>query len=209
MDGISLDVDVNDTVNYVSRENLYFESNNVLARIKSTGSSNDSLLISSHYDSTSVSHGATDDGVAVAVMLETIHALVKRSSNLLHDVVFLFNNAEEIGLLGGTSFTQTADFQTVKAFINLEGTGDAGASRSMIFRTNSHSLVTAYAQGAFFPHASVLFSDLMQFVHSDTDYRPYATLGNLPGLDIAFYAKRYLYHTPRYLLFSLANYFKG
>jgi hypothetical protein len=37
----------------------------------------------------------------------------------------------------------------------------------------------------------------MPFVASDTDYRPFVAYGSLPGLDVAFYSNRYLYHTSR------------
>jgi Zn-dependent M28 family amino/carboxypeptidase len=94
-------VDSNDKVNYVSAVNFYYQSNNVVAVLKGMGGQNESLLISSHFDSTPVSHGATDDGIGASAMLSTIKALLV-SPTLEKDIVFLFNNAEEPGLLGGT-----------------------------------------------------------------------------------------------------------
>lgn len=87
-------------MNYVSAVNFYYESNNLVAILKGKQAGNESLLVSSHFDSTSVSHGATDDGIGTAVMLSTIKKLL--DTNVPEkDVVFLFNNAEEPGLLGG------------------------------------------------------------------------------------------------------------
>ena len=53
------------------------------------------VLVSCHYDTVINSTGASDDGVSCAIMLETLRVLAARASPLKHDVVFLFNGAEE------------------------------------------------------------------------------------------------------------------
>ncbi|KAI8802551.1 hypothetical protein BJ742DRAFT_858265 [Cladochytrium replicatum] len=190
-----------DNINLTTFNN-YFESNNVIVRIRNRRTASDdvlqyhpTLLVSAHYDSTQLSYGVTDDGVGVAVILELIRALIY-SPPLDYDIVINLNNAEEIGLFGGQSFLLHPWSKNVKAFINLEGTGASMGGRAMLFRTNSYSLTAAYAKASKYPHASVLFNDIMFAVSSDTDYRPYITHnGNIPGIDIAFYQNRYLYHT--------------
>jgi hypothetical protein len=199
-----------DTVNLtLASGNLYYESNNVIVRIKGTvvaptdgndendgtDNANASLLISSHYDSTPVSHGVTDDGIAVAVMLELVRTLIYNPP-LKHDIILNFNNGEEMYLLGGAAFVYHPWFASVKAFINLEGTGSAPGTRSMLFRTNSMPMMKEWKKSAPFPHASKLFNDIMSLVKSETDYRVYTVYGGLEGVDIAFYTYRYLYHTP-------------
>ncbi|KAI9318293.1 hypothetical protein DFJ73DRAFT_786484 [Zopfochytrium polystomum] len=185
---------------------FFFESNNVIVRINGANAANataaaaatkdrHALLVSAHYDSTPVSYGVTDDGIAIAVMLEFVRTLIY-SRPLQHDVVFNFNNGEEMFLPGATAFVYHPWFAGIKAFINLEGTGSAPGTRSMLFRTNSPALVKAWKQSAPFPHASVLFNDLTPYVASETDYRVYTTYGGLQGVDVAFYTYRYLYHTP-------------
>lgn len=101
-----------------------------------------------------------------------------------------------MGLYGGYSFLLHKWFKDVKAFVNLEGTGAAPGTRSILFRTNSYELTNLMAYTPY-PHVSILFNEMMRFVKSDTDYRPYSTLGRLPGIDIAFYSYRHLYHTPQ------------
>jgi hypothetical protein len=100
-----------------------------------------------------------------------------------------------MGLLGGYAFLLHPWFKHIKAFINLEGTGAATGTRSVLFRTNSFE-VAKLCEAAPYPHASIIFNELMKFVKSDTDYRPYSAIASLPGVDIAFYSYRYLYHTP-------------
>ncbi|KAJ1555862.1 hypothetical protein HK405_011590 [Cladochytrium tenue] len=173
---------------------LYFESNNVIVRIKGQSDSRSALLVSSHFDSTPVSYGTTDDGISVAVMLEFVRALIYNKP-LAHDVILNFNNGEEMFLLGGQAFVYHPWFADIKAFINLEGTGSAPGTRSILFRTNSLDLMKKWKSGAPFPHASVLFNDMMSAVASATDYSAYVSYGGLQGVDIAFYTYRYLYHT--------------
>jgi hypothetical protein len=110
--------------------------------------------------------------------------------------LFNFNNAEEYGLYGGAAFTKHPWFRDAKAFVNLEGTGASDSQPSCLFRTNSFELTNLLLQKQTYPHASVLFNALMKVIRSDTDYRVYGTVGNLPGVDIAFYSYRYLYHSP-------------
>ncbi|KAJ3224376.1 hypothetical protein HK099_008548 [Clydaea vesicula] len=173
----------NDNINYLSYKNWWYESNNILVRLpgkRSTanGKDNESLLISAHFDTTSVSPGVTDDGIGIGVMLETIRTLMY-VPQLEYDVIFNFNNGEEMGLLGGNSFLLHPWSKSVRGFINLEGTGSAAGKRSLLFRSNSMVLAKEYKKSAPYPHASVLFNDLMQFVGSDTDYRPYASIHHM------------------------------
>ncbi|KAI8816410.1 uncharacterized protein EV422DRAFT_571794 [Fimicolochytrium jonesii] len=172
----------------------YYQSSNLVVRIKGSSNTREALLVSAHYDSAPLSYGVTDDGIGIVAMLDIVRALV-HGSTLDHDVILNFNNGEEMSLYGGYALLQHPWFQDIKGFINLEGTGTAGKTRSLLFRTNSYELADVFAKSAPYPHASVLADDLMGMVGSDTDYRPYAGAGQLPGIDISFYAHRYLYHT--------------
>jgi len=75
---------------------------NVIVRLPGTNSSKAVVLIG-HYDSVPTSLGASDDGAAVSAMLETLRAL-RASAPLKNDVIFLFSDAEEIGLMGARGF---------------------------------------------------------------------------------------------------------
>ena len=77
---------------------------NIVARVNGTNSSKPILLVA-HYDSVSTGPGASDDGAAVAAFLETLRAL-KSGAPLKNDVIFLFTDGEENGLLGATAFVK-------------------------------------------------------------------------------------------------------
>lgn len=61
---------LDDSTNLIFRDS-YFESSNILVRIRGRSTSDrKALLVSAHYDSTPLSPGVTDDGIGVAVIVE-------------------------------------------------------------------------------------------------------------------------------------------
>ena len=76
---------------------------NVIARLPGVANSKAVMLVA-HYDSVPNSTGASDDGAGVAALLETVRAL-KSAAHLKNDVIFLFTDGEEPGLLGANAFT--------------------------------------------------------------------------------------------------------
>ena len=83
------------------------------------------LLINSHYDSVPVGPGAADAGVGVATMLEVAALLKDRP--LARPVTFLFNEGEELGLVGARAFLDGDPLAArVDSLINLEARGVGG-----------------------------------------------------------------------------------
>ena len=75
---------------------------NIIVRLKGTEEGK-AVLLMGHYDSVPMSPGASDNGSAVAIMLETLRALKAREP-LKNEVIFLFTDGEEVGLLGAKAF---------------------------------------------------------------------------------------------------------
>src|SRR3984893_5436360 len=75
---------------------------NVVARLKGTNSTG-VLLLTAHYDSVSTAPGATDDGSGVVTLLETLRAL-RSGEPLKNDLIFLFTEGEELGMVGAQAF---------------------------------------------------------------------------------------------------------
>ncbi len=79
---------------------------NVVARIPGDprgSAGRKALLLVAHYDSAPTSPGASDNGAAVATLLETARAL-GTGQRLASDVIFLFSDAGESGLHGARAF---------------------------------------------------------------------------------------------------------
>ena len=97
---------------------------NVLIRIKGINNKK-AILITAHYDSVANAPGASDDGTAVAAMLENLRIL-KASEPLKNDVIFLFSDGEEPGLLGAKAFVDEHPWaKEVGAVLNFEARGQS------------------------------------------------------------------------------------
>ncbi|KUF89929.1 hypothetical protein AM588_10006339 [Phytophthora nicotianae] len=130
-------------------------------------------MISSHYDAAIGGAAASDDGVNIAIMMELLRMFVLNPPKHA-TLVFNFNGAEETIMQAAHGFiTQHPWTDAIRAFINLEAAGAGG--RELLFQTGSDELALAYAQGAKYPHASIIAQELFQsgIIPADTDYRIY------------------------------------
>ncbi|KAI9331814.1 hypothetical protein DFJ73DRAFT_856664 [Zopfochytrium polystomum] len=150
------------------------------------------LLVSTHYDTALNGPGGTDAAMPIGVIVETFKVLAQ-APRLAHSVIFLVNNGEEINLLGALHFIGHRWFREVRSFINLEGAGKAGPA--LLFRSSNKELLKSYSKTAPYPHAAIVGNDIFkaQLIRSNTDYAVYNEF--IPGLDVAFYQRRYRYHT--------------
>ncbi|ODV82454.1 putative zinc metalloprotease [Suhomyces tanzawaensis NRRL Y-17324] len=175
----------------------YYESNNLVVRINGTDPSLPALLLSSHYDSVPTSFGITDDGVGVASMLGLLHYYTHHSTKQpLRTIVLNFNNDEEFGLYGASSFLNHPFFKDIAYFLNLEGTGAGG--KAFLFRGTDYGIVNHFKKVRY-PYGNSIFQQGFDngLIHSETDFKIYKENGGIRGLDVAFYKPRDIYHTTR------------
>jgi Peptidase family M28 len=126
------------------------------------------LLLVSHYDSTFAGPGAADDGIGVATMLEVAEAL--RGRRLARPVTFLFNEGEELGLLGARAFLERDPLAgRVDIAINLEARGVSGPA--IMFETSRPNgpAIALYRAAAARPVANSLSTDLYALIPNSTD----------------------------------------
>ncbi|KAM3385703.1 hypothetical protein ACQJBY_009453 [Aegilops geniculata] len=144
----------------------YRNHKNIVMRISSNVSEEDepSLLVNGHFDSPLGSPGAADCGSCVASMLELSRLMLESGWVPPRPVIFLFNGAEELFLLGSHGFMKTHKWSsTVGAFINIEASGSGGAD--LVCQSGPGSWPSRiYAQTAKYPMANsvaqVLLSEL-------------------------------------------------
>uniref|UniRef100_A0A914PSD1 FXNA-like protease n=1 Tax=Panagrolaimus davidi TaxID=227884 RepID=A0A914PSD1_9BILA len=157
------------------------------------------LLLNCHFDSWPTSPAGSDDLASCAILLELIQIIGDPNSPpLKHDLIFLFNGAEEAGLLASHGFiTQHNERHRIKGFINLEASGSGG--REVLFQSGPFSqwMLDAYINAAPYPHCSVIGQEVFQsgIVPSDTDFRIFRDHGKISGLDFAFAQNAYWWHT--------------
>jgi len=173
---------------------------NILVRLKGT-SDEKAVLLVAHYDSVPASPGAGDNGSAVVAILETLRAL-KSSQPLRNDVIALFSDAEELGLLGAKAFVYQHRWAgDVRLVLNFDARGTSGPA--IMFETSDKNgwLIKEFAKAAPHPAANSLAPAIYALMPNDTDFTVFKGAG-FAGLNFAYVIGLNHYHTP---LDNLAN----
>ena len=167
---------------------------NILARLPGSDSGGKAVLIMAHYDGVEAGPAASDDGAGSAALLETLRALRARNRPLAHDVIALFTDGEEAGLLGAAAFVREHPWAKDVAFVlNFEARGTSG--RSFMFETGPGNLDAARAlRSAGNATAGSVYATIYRTLPNDTDLSEIALLG-LPALNFAFADGVERYHT--------------
>jgi len=167
---------------------------NILARLPGNNPSGKAVLIMAHYEGVEAAPAAADDGAGTAAILETLRALRARKRPLAHDVIALFTDGEEAGLLGAAAFVREHPWaKDIGVVLNFEARGTSG--RSYMFETGSGNLDVARAlRSAGDVTAGSVFATIYRMLPNDTDLSETSLL-DLPGLNFAFADGIERYHT--------------
>jgi hypothetical protein len=166
---------------------------NVIARLAGTGGSKAILLVS-HYDSVATAPGASDDAAGVATLLETARAL-KAGPPLKNDVILLFADGEEVGLLGARGFVEQHPWaKEVGLALNFDTGGDAGVVYTYETSPGNVGLISEYAVAVPYPVASSMMYDVYQTMPNDSDFSALKQAG-IAGLNFAHIGGKQRYHT--------------
>ena len=166
---------------------------NVLARLKGSGGGK-AILLAGHYDSVAPGPGASDDGAAVAAMLETLRAL-KTAAPLKNDVIFFFSDGEEGGLLGVNAFTSEHPWaRDVGLVLNFEARGYHGPSIMFETSRNNGWLIGEFARAAPHPVATSFAYEIYSRLPKDTDLSVFKD-ANVAGMNFAYIEGVTHYHT--------------
>jgi hypothetical protein len=166
---------------------------NIVARLPGTANSG-AVLLMAHYDSVPNGPGAADDGAGVSAILETVRAL-KTGPALKNDLIVLFTDGEEPGLLGAEAFVASHPWmKDIGLVMNFEARGNRGASLLFETSVNNASLMNEVAHAAPSPIASSLFYSLYKLLPNSTDFNMFRPAG-IPGLNFAFGGHLEAYHS--------------
>ncbi len=166
---------------------------------KNLGNSNQAILVSAHYDSVNAAPGASDAGTAVAALIE-IARLMAKQPKALNDIIFLFNDGEEAGLLGARAFMQSHRYANeIKWVLNLDAIGSSGRSLMIETGKSNGELIDVFSNvnkySNLTPIASSFISFLWENMPSDTDMTIFKQHG-LSGLNFINLERSAHYHTP-------------
>jgi hypothetical protein len=166
---------------------------NIFARLPGSGNSK-AVMLTGHYDSVPTGPGASDDGAAVAAMLENVRAL-KAGPSLKNDVIFLFTDGEEVGLLGAQAFVNERPVaQDIGLVLNFEARGSSGPSLMYETSNGNRWLIEEFAKAAPRPAANSLMYEVYRLLPNNTDLTVFKRAG-LPGLNFAYIDQSTHYHT--------------
>lgn len=175
------------------------KAQNIMARIQGTDANSKALVLLAHYDSAvHSSYGASDAGSGIVTILEGIRAFLEKGQKQKNDIIILFTDAEEIGLLGATAFVKHhAWAKDIGLVLNFEARGTRGPSY-MLLETNgsNQQLIKAFNKAkSKYPVANSLMYSVYKMLPNDTDLTIFKEDGNLNGINFAFIDNHYDYHT--------------
>jgi hypothetical protein len=153
------------------------------------------IMLMAHYDSVLRAPGAGDDASGIATILEVVRAL-RAGPPLQRNVIILFTDGEEEGLLGAEAFAHSHPWiSNVGLILNFEARGNRGPS--LLFETSkgNSALVDAVARVVPHPIGSSLFYALYKLLPNDTDFTVFRPF-NIAGLNFAFGEGLEAYHSP-------------
>lgn len=166
---------------------------NIIA-VKSGAEGKQALMLSAHYDSSWAGPGAADSGAGVAALLE-IARMSADFPAFENDVVFLFPDSEENGLIGADAFAAHHPlFVKVRAVVNLEARGVSGPSVMFETGAGNRSLIRVFSKNVQRPVANSLTYEMYRRMPNDTDFSVYRQEGRT-GLNFAFTQGVAAYHS--------------
>jgi hypothetical protein len=167
---------------------------NILGYLPGSASNGKALLLMVHYDGVGAGPAAGDDGAGVGALLETLRALRARAAPLRSDVIALFTDGEEAGLLGAAAFVREHPrAKDVAVALNFEARGTSG--RSTMFETGPGNLDAVRAlRTARDVTAGSIFTTIYRALPNDTDLSELSLLG-VPAMNFAFADGVERYHT--------------
>ncbi|HEY8616986.1 M20/M25/M40 family metallo-hydrolase [Phenylobacterium sp.] len=153
------------------------------------------VALMAHYDSTPDSPGAADDAAGVAAALEIVRA-IRSAGQPVRDVMVVFTDGEESGLLGARAFfARDPQARRIGLLLNMESRGMAG--RVQMFQTSRDNgeLIRLLQRTAQRPSSSSLSVFVYELMPNDTDLT-ISNAAKVPGLNYAFVGRQFDYHSP-------------
>ncbi len=166
--------------------------NMVLARLPGVANTK-AVMLEAHYDSVPYGPGAADDCAGVSAMIEIAHAL-KAGPPLKNDVIFVFSDAEECGMLGARAFVEHPWVGDVGVVIGFESRGNQG--KACMFETGTENgwLIEQLAKSGVHTSTSSCMADIYYRLPFRADFGIFKEAG-LKGYNIAFVDNFAQYHT--------------
>lgn len=184
--------EIRDRAGLSEGENM--QLHNILVSVDAPGT-DETVIVMAHTDSVKEGPGAFDDIVSVAAMLEGLRAV--QGEELKRDLLFLFTDGEEQGILGAAKFVQDHPEYKEKTSLvmNLEARGNSGVL--ILFQTSDKNLelVKTYQKAVSYPFSTSFATAVYKTMPNDTDLTHFLHEG-YTGINFAVVENAHVYHTP-------------
>lgn len=166
---------------------------NTYVHVDSPGT-DETIIFMAHTDSVKMGPGAFDDIVSVSALLEGMRQLKQLTP--VRDILFLFTDGEEQGLLGAAKFVSDhQEFRDLtQLVINIEARGNQGSL--LMFETTPDNLgiVTEYSKAVSRPVSFSIATAVYKTMQTDTDLTRFIMEG-YQGMNLAVIEGAAVYHT--------------
>ncbi len=198
LEKLDLEIEIQNQIAINTKWRAGVNTENIITRIKGSGNGK-SLLLLTHYDSAvHSSKGASDAGSGIVTILEGVRAFLASNPSPKNDIIIVFSDAEEIGLLGAKAFVKNHPWvQNIGLIINFEARGSGGPS-FMLMETNggNKNMVKAFKKAnPKYPVASSLLYSVYKMLPNDTDLTIFREEADINGFNFAFIDDHFDYHT--------------
>ena len=171
---------------------------NLIAWRRGADSTAPAVALMAHYDGVWGSPAAADDAFGVSAALEIARAIPRETQR--RDLLLLFTDAEEIGLVGARAFFGTdsaADplADRVGVMINLESRGGSGVASMFQTSAANGALMALYGDVVRHPAANSIAVSIYERLPNNTDLTPALQRG-VRAFNIANIGDARLYHSP-------------
>lgn len=205
---LGLSVSVQKSISFNNNNRTAAPIRNIIATYPGTSPNNKALLLMAHYDAAKFSgKGAGDDASGVAIILESINAMLKTKAPPSNNIVILFTDGEEVGLLGAKAFiNEQLNYHDIGLIINLEARGTNGPAMMWpeTIGGNRAMIEQFEAAGVPMPVTTSLHYEIYKILPNDTDLTPFNQEAQLNGFNFAFIDDHFNYHTQRDSLENLS-----
>ncbi len=165
---------------------------NVVGRLPGSDPSR-AVLLMTHYDSVPNSAGVADDGSGVATLLETARAM-RAGPPPRNDIIFLFTDGEEQGLLGARAFLRD-DPWAYAVGVALDFDSPGSSSPALMYETSpGNGLLVREYVAATDPFASSLMYEVSRRQRIVGDFQLFLARGT-PGMTFGMLDGPGYYHT--------------
>ncbi len=131
----------------------------------------------------------------MGVLLETMRALAS-GRPLRNDVIFLFSDGEESGMLGAEAFVREHPWRQDAALaINFEARGTGGAPSMFETSEGNGRLIQELAAASPYANANSIAFEIYRRMPNNTDLTVFKRAG-IAGLNFAFIENPEFYHSP-------------